>query len=60
MGVRIILNAAAQKEANIVWIGDGSWLKYPLDLSKARIPALAAVSPKRAMGPLIQGQLFKL
>jgi hypothetical protein len=51
MGMRSILKAAAQQEANMVWIGDGSWLRYPFDFISASIPALAAVSPKRATGP---------
>jgi hypothetical protein len=38
----------------MVWIGDGSRLRYPFDFISASMPALAAVSPNRATGPSAQ------
>lgn len=35
----------------MVLIGDGRSFKYEFDWSKAKIPALAAVSPNRESGP---------
>lgn len=39
------------KEAKMVLIGEGRFFKYGFDWSKARIPALAAVSPNLESGP---------
>jgi hypothetical protein len=41
-----------QRETKIVLIGDGRSFKYEFDCSKARIPALAAVSPNLETGPV--------
>lgn len=45
-------NATYQREAKIVLMGEGNLLKYGFDWSNASIPALAAVSPNLATGPL--------
>jgi hypothetical protein len=42
-----------QRETKIVLIGEGKSFRYELDASKARMPALAAVSPNRATGPTL-------
>jgi hypothetical protein len=39
------------RDAKIVLIGEGKSFKYEFDWSKARIPALAAVSPNLETGP---------
>ena len=36
----------------MVLIGEGKFFIYEFDCSKARIPALAAVSPNREIGPI--------
>lgn len=43
---------AYHRAAKIVCIGEGKSFRYELDLSKARIPALAAVSPNLDIGPI--------
>jgi len=45
------LNAAAHSEAKAVLIANGNFFMNELDSRRARIPAFAAVSPKRATGP---------
>lgn len=40
-----------QREAKIVFIGDGRCFKYEFDCSNAIIPVFAAVSPNLAAGP---------
>lgn len=47
-GTRIIRNPAAAREAKAVWSGLGSLDRNGFELRRARIPALAAVSPNRA------------
>src|SRR4051812_45569070 len=42
-----------QRDAKIVWIGKGSLAKYVFDWSKAKIPALAPVSPNLPTGPML-------
>lgn len=51
MGVKMVLNAAAQSETKIVLIGDQSFFMNGFESRRASIPAFAAVSPKRATGP---------
>ena len=51
MGVRMILNRAAHSETKTVLIGTGRFFMNGFDSRRARIPAFAAVSPKRAAGP---------
>ena len=48
------LNAAAHSEAKAVLIANGSFFMNELDSTRARTPAFAAVSPKRATGPWIR------
>jgi len=43
--------AAYHKDTKMVLIGEGRSFKYEFDWSRARIPALAAVSPNLATGP---------
>ena len=45
------LRGKYHREAKIVLIGEGKFFKYEFDWSKARIPALAAVSPNLETGP---------
>jgi hypothetical protein len=40
----------------MVLIGEGKSFKYEFDESKARMPALAAVSPNRETGPKLSDQ----
>lgn len=40
----------------MVFMGDGRFFKYGFDWSKARIPALAAVSPNLETGPVIESE----
>jgi hypothetical protein len=40
-----------QSDEKIVCIGFGRRLRYEFESNKARMPALAAVSPKRETGP---------
>lgn len=54
---KVVMHKTAQreqyhKEAKIVLMGEGRSFKYELDWSRARIPALAAVSPNRETGPI--------
>jgi hypothetical protein len=42
------------REAKTVLIGEGKFFKYEFDCSKARIPALAAVSPNLETGPAVK------
>lgn len=53
-GARMTLNAAAHSEAKAVLIANGSFFMNELDSTRARTPAFAAVSPKRATGPWIR------
>ena len=50
-GVKIILKHAAAKLAKTVLTSVGSFFIKVLLSKRARIPALAAVSPKRDTGP---------
>jgi hypothetical protein len=52
--------ATHASEANIVLASDGRSFRYGLDCKSARIPALAAVSPKRANGPVNQTELARV
>ena len=40
------------KEAKMVLIGEGKFFMYEFDCSRARMPALAAVSPNLETGPM--------
>ena len=40
------------RDAKMVLMGEGRSLRYEFDCSKARIPALAAVSPNLETGPI--------
>ena len=57
IGVKIILKPAAAREAKIVLTNAGRCFMYEFDWSNARIPALAAVSPKRETGPWMRAAL---
>lgn len=48
LGTRIMRNRAPAKEAKAVLSGLGNFERKGLDDNRARMPALAAVSPKRA------------
>ena len=50
-GVRVILKHAAARLAKIVFAHAGRPLMYLFEVRRAKIPALAAVSPNRATGP---------
>lgn len=51
MLTKIILKAAAAKLAKTVFTSVGNFFMYKLLCNRANIPAFAAVSPNRAMGP---------
>lgn len=51
IGVRSILKQAAASDTKTVFSNSGNVRVYPFELRRARIPALAAVSPNRDIGP---------
>lgn len=49
---RLIGEQTYQSEAKMVLMGEGRVFRYEFDWSRARMPALAAVSPNRDTGPV--------
>lgn len=58
IGVNVMRNKAAHADAKTVLIGDGKPARYPFELSNAKIPAFAAVSPNLATGPWTSAALI--
>jgi len=51
IGVKIMRKQAAASDAKPVCINTGNAFMYTLECNRAKTPALAAVSPNRAIGP---------